>query len=104
MQVQPLAATLPGVGTLAGTLSTTGGVSLSVTMAGVGTLAGTLSLSTALSTTMAAVGTLAGTLSAHLPLPSTSLGGVGTLAGRPSTDNRPRRVVVTAVGVSWAVS
>jgi len=81
MQVQPLAATLPGVGTLAGTLSTTGGVSLSVTMAGVGTLAGTLPLSTALSTTMSGVGTLTGTLSASLTLPSTSLVGVGTLAG-----------------------
>jgi len=76
-----LGCTLAGVGTLTGTLSTTGGVSLSVTMAGVGTLSATMSLSTALATTLAGTGVLSGTLSANLALPSTSLVGVGTLAG-----------------------
>ncbi len=74
--------TLVGIGTLSGTLSTTGGsVSLIVTMSGVGTLSGTTSLATHLTSTIAGVGLLSPTLTANLALPSVTLPGVGTLSG-----------------------
>ena len=97
----PLSVTLAGVGTLTGTLSTTGGVSLSVTLAGVGTLTGTLSLTTALSTTLAGVGTLTGTMAASTAL-ATSLAGVGTLSGTLSANLTLPTTSMTGVGTLTA--
>jgi hypothetical protein len=90
-----LSTTLAGVGTLAPTLSTTGGVSLAVTLPGVGTLSGTLSLSTALSTTIPGVGTLSGTLSLATAL-TTTLAGAGTLTATLSLSTA---LSTTVIGV-----
>jgi len=73
-----LAATLAGVGTLAGTTTLT--TALTDTFAGVGTLTGTLSAQMALTGTLAGSGTIAGTITLSTALAST-LVGAGTLSG-----------------------
>jgi|SRR5216684_1084241 len=93
IQVVPLAGTLAGVGTFAGTLSLA--TALSSTLAGVGTLTGTLSANTALAVTFVGTGTLTGTLSLTTAL-SVTLAGVGTLSGTLSANTA---LTDTLVGV-----
>lgn len=95
-----LTATLAGVGTLTGTLSTATPGALSATLAGVGTLVGTTSLRTALTTILAGAGTLAGTLS--LVIPATFYGSnvASTIGGLTLSD----QMSMTPGGVETSVT
>src|SRR5258708_1988188 len=78
IQVVPLAGTLAGTGTLTGALSLS--TALSSTLVGVGTRTGTLSANTALSRTFAGAGTLAGAFSLMVAT-SVTFAGIGALSG-----------------------